>query len=197
MNASAVIGYEVFRDLLSLLLGIIGVIVAALLAIIYHVLSESFEKKVTLATESLEKKVTLAAKTEMNKNITLSLLSNGNNYWDEYYLTKDDTKADTKDDWKLNQAIKITDRALRHYAMELDEEEGNRVWLICKLKNNLAYFYAEKQRLGKATPTDKTLAQQFAEYIYERIDKYPKDNREREGWIDTHNFVQHQFSLNE
>lgn len=170
MDVNAVIGYEVFRDILTLLLGVTAVAGGVIYAVIY---------------KSLKKSVTLAAKAEMNKAIVGLLLSIGNNYWIEY---KQMTGA-----WRLEQALKITERTLQHYASELDEGERDSEWLICKLKNNLAYFYAEKQKLGTATQDDKALAQRYVEYIYDRIDKCPKNSEERVEWLDTQKFVQQQF----
>lgn len=104
-----------------------------------------------------------------------------------------------KDIWNLDQAIKVTERGYDLYATKLEERkkgdsESERI--ICKIKNNLAYYYAEKQKLGTVTPGEKALAQELVEYTYKRKGKYPKDREEREHWVDTYNFVRHQFSLN-
>jgi hypothetical protein len=171
MDVDLLIRSELFMDLLVCIVGV--AVVAAL--VIYGVIYKS-----------LMKSVTLAAKAEMNKAIVSLLLAIGYNYWEEY--------VHTTNNWTLGQAIKITERSLQHYASELDEKERDSEWLICKLKNNLAYFYAEKQqKRGTATPDEKDSAQIYIKYIYDRIDKCPKDNQERETWLDTRKFVQQQF----
>ena len=91
----------------------------------------------------------------------------------------------------MDQAIELTKRALLHYANKLGEGERDNVWLICKLKNNLASFYAKKQSL---TPDEKVRVQECAEYLYDKIDKYPKDDKERQEWASTFNDVKQRFS---
>ena len=95
-----------------------------------------------------------------------------------------------KDIWKLDQAIKATRRGYDLYVSELDEQERESERLICLAKNNLAYYYAERQKFVTVTSGEKKLAQDFAKYIYDRIDRYPE---EAENWIDTYKFVQQQF----
>ena len=177
MDVNAVIGYEVFRDILTLLLAVLAVASAVAITVMYAVLSEA-----------LKRGVTLAAKTEMHKAIVSSYISMGHLYWKEYH--------DTKSDSKLNQAIEITERANDKYARELDEQDRESEWLICWIKNNLAYYYAEKQKLGSATLGDKASAQEFVKYVCDRIEKCPKSRKERNDWVDTYKFVRKQFSLN-
>ena len=167
MDVNATIGYEVFRDILTLLLGVAAAAAGVTYAVIYT---------------SLTKRVNSAAKAEMNKAIANFLLAIGFNYWEEH--------DNASDKWKLLQAINITKSALR-YTRKLDERERDSKWIICKLKNNLAYFYAEKQKqkFGTITPDEKDSAQRYVKYIYGRIDKCPKDNQERKDWLDTRKFV--------
>lgn len=249
MDANAVIGYEVFRDFLIIFLAV----VTAVGAVLYKILSDAIEGKVTSATEI-----------QLDKSLLGYFISSGYDYWRDYdehmdklfsmagvieedlnrgifpdglrntFKTKDiplfgnisnvtvtkekegkweitDKEKKNifiiekenemltiykKDIWKLDQAINITKRGYEEYATKLEKrkkQDSNREWLICEIKNNLAYYYAEKQKLWTVTPSDKALAQGFVKYIYEKIDKYPKN---KESWVDTHNFVQKQFSLN-
>ena len=100
----------------------------------------------------------------------------------------------------MDQAINVTKKGYDDCATELEKRDrdldSDSEWLICWVKNNLAYYYAEKQKLGTATLGDKALAQRFIKYVYARIDKCPKKGEESEAWVDTYNFVQQQFSLN-
>lgn len=103
-------------------------------------------------------------------------------YWNNYMKTKD-----RKD---LDGAIDLSERAYVDYASQLNEQEPDNEELICWIKNNLAYYLAERQNLKAALPGDDVLAQQFAKYAYDRISKYPKD---RGTYTDTYRFVQKQF----
>ena len=98
-----------------------------------------------------------------------------------------------RDIWKLNQAIETTELGYDRYISELDEQERESELLICWIKNNLAYYYAERRKFEAAKPGDAVTAQKFVKYVHNRIDKYPE---EEEDWIHTYKFVQQQFPLN-
>ncbi len=158
VNATAtVIGYEVFRDILTLLLAIAAVAGATMYITIDNRLSKSLNEKL---------------KTELNKNIAHFLLDISNSNWREYKNMNSN---------KLDLAIDTAERAQR-YANELDERKPDNVWLLCKLKNNLAYLYAEKR-------DEKDLAYKYADYIKGNIDK-ARNDKERKDWKETYDFVQ-------
>lgn len=92
----------------------------------------------------------------------------------------------------LNEAITKTLEAYENHAQKLDEKKSSNEELICWIKNNLAYYLAERHRVNPAAalPGDGDPARKFAEYPYERIDKYPKN---AEKFVDTYRFVQKQF----
>lgn len=69
------------------------------------------------------------------------------------------------------------------YTVRLDERKHER--LICDVKNNLAYYYAKR-----GSPVDRKTAREFADYIEERISKYPDA---KETWVDTVEFVRKQY----
>lgn len=82
----------------------------------------------------------------------------------------------------LNRAIETTKLGYNNYAGRLEEEPENE-WLeqkqggkslICQIRNNLAYYYAERHRFGKAEPNDAADAQEFAEYVNKEKHKYPE-----------------------
>lgn len=79
------------------------------------------------------------------------------------------------------------------YANKLDEQRHEE--LICACKNNLAYYLAEKYRMGKPVSRgDKELAFAYAEYIREKIQKYPS---RRAAWSHTYDFVKSHFTPTE
>lgn len=87
----------------------------------------------------------------------------------------------------LNRAIERTMKALE-FTKELDEREYEE--LICVCKNNLAYYLAKRQEQGKAELGDRELARDYAKYVRNRVEKYP---RRRATFIDTIDFVNQQF----
>jgi hypothetical protein len=222
----AVTGYEIFRDLLIILLSVAGVTGT----IIYLILSEAIKRKGTLA-----------AKRESYKALVRYHISCGYDYWRVYdhmeHLFSMDGVSETdlnkgifpkefknmletevipltdpiteekkvifvvreeegkshiylRDIWKLDQAIETTALGCDRYISELDEREEDSELLICWIINNLAYYYAERQRFGAASSGDEAIARNFAKYIYDRIHKYPEG---KEAWSQTYHFVQQQF----
>jgi hypothetical protein len=95
-----------------------------------------------------------------------------------------------RDIWKLDQAIETTALGYNRYISELDAREEDSEFLICWIMNNLAYYYAERQKFGAASSGDDAIARKFAKYVHDRIYKYPE---EKENWSHTYHFVQKQF----
>jgi hypothetical protein len=116
-----------------------------------------------------------------------------------FFIRKSDGKLHVymNDIWMLERAIKVTDIGYDRYASQLEDlrnkMDRDSELLICRIKNNLAYYYAERQKIGAAKSSDKTRAQEFIEYIYERMNKYPRENRII--WSDDRKFVIAQFHL--
>lgn len=98
-------------------------------------------------------------------------------FWETY------DKAKVKESHYLEIAISHTERALLYFN-ELSDNEAKIRYndkLLCVLRNNLAYYYAERKQ-----PKDSTLAKEYAEYIRKRISKYPE---EKDNWLETCDFV--------
>ncbi len=155
--------YELFRDLLTVVLAIAGLAIAAGGYLAFRVLSINIQKQALSAAE-----------TEMLRSSASSFIHIGYNQWVLY--------KNKKNKIYLEQAIDATERAYKAYASKLNEHERENELIVCRIRNNLAYYYAEKQ-----SPTDKKIARDYAKYIYERIQKFPEF---REDWEDTYNFVQ-------
>jgi hypothetical protein len=92
-----------------------------------------------------------------------------------------------KDKQYLEVAIGLTDRALRFFNELPDDQAKSREndSLLCHIKNNLAYYYAERKK-----PEDSDLAQKYAEYLCERMSKYPD---QWDNWRETCEFVKRQY----
>jgi hypothetical protein len=123
---------------------------------------------------------------------TMATLSteSGYGYWRDYEDTKRKGKKKIK---KLNQAIKRTNGAYEYHARQLDEREPENEQLICWIRNNLAYYLAERKRCNKSEEGDDALAQECAKYIYKKISKYPEKKKD---YTDTYHFVEKQFNNN-
>jgi len=154
--------YDIFRDLLVIVLAIAGSIITMGGYLVYRVLS----KLIQTQAESV-------VKVAMCKNAAWWFTHLGYCHWINYKITN---HADY-----LDQAIYFTEHALNK-TRELVEHENE--LLICDIKNNLAYYLAERAERKKLG--DREAAREYARYVYDRIGKYPA---KKEAWIDTYKFV--------
>lgn len=98
---------------------------------------------------------------------------------------------------KVNQAIETTKLGYDRYVKKLEKQEQE--WLeqiqggdlICQIRNNLAYYYAERKKFEKDKDGDKSLALYFADYVNTHRHNYPKYYS---SYGRTYTFVQAQFS---
>lgn len=98
----------------------------------------------------------------------------------------------------VNQAIETTELGYERYVKKSEKQEQEWLeqiqvgeFLICKIKNNLAYYYAERKKFGKDKKDDADRALEFADYVNTSRHNYP-------GYYSsygrTHKFVYEQFS---
>lgn len=160
---------DIFRDLLTIILAIAGVGIAAGGYLVYRVLEGIIERR----AEHIYSDMRLADEAERFRSMAGERIHSGYTYWLFYKNTNQFSF--------LEQAITETERAYSRYAVNLDEGERPNQLVICAIRNNLAYYYAERQR-----PEDKKLARDYAEYINNKISIFPES---RETWEDTYNFV--------
>ncbi len=151
-----------FRDVLTIVLAIAGVVIAAVGYLVYR-----------LASERIERRALREVSIEMQKSTARLLTYIGYVYWVDF-----DCTGETR---YREQAIDLTRRAHDRYARELDERERENQLLIGAIRNNLAYYLAHR---GK--PEDRNLARGYAEYIHSISQNFPE---EREEWEDTYKFV--------
>lgn len=167
--------YEIIKDIILISLAVAGLTGVSLYSI--------YKLMLKAVANAVAEKTMLLAKELHYRTMATTKGHVGYAYWNNYMKTKD-----RKD---LDLAIDITERAYKDYASQLNEQEPDNEELICWIKNNFAYYLAERQKLKAALPGDDVLAQQFAKYAYDRIYKYPKD---RGTYTDTYRFVQKQFN---
>jgi len=158
---------EIFVALLMAMLAIAGIMGGA----IYKIISKTVEEDM-MSLARAQHHITLA---------TVNLIDSLKD-WTDYQATNNFNK--------LNQTIERTEEAYDLHATHLDDQVPETEKLICWIKNNLAYYLAERKKLGKALPGDDALAKQCAKYSYDRIHKYPENS---DSWADTYQFVQKQF----
>ena len=156
---------NVILGILTIVLAVVGAIIAAFCIIAYELLS----KAVTVRARSESKEV-------MRKLGANLLINMGYIYWEDYKISR-------REEY-LNMAIDVTEDAYNDFAKFLKEFTNED--LICTLKNNLAYYYAERARIE-----DGVKARQYAEYILNKSHKY--DSPFRDKIIDTYQYVQQRF----
>lgn len=159
--------YDIFRDLLTMVLTIVGVIISGVFLIIYDVLSKTLQR-------SVESK----AHNEIQREKASLYIRIGYTYWNDF--------RNRNDPQDLEQAIDITNEAF-NIVKKMDEKENEE--LLCTIKNNLAYYLALQPKEKRKSGDDK-IARDYAKYAYDRISNYPKH---KEDWTDTYQFVQNEF----
>lgn len=175
--------YGIFKDILTIILAIAGVAIAALGYVIYLFMLEQaqtsldkWEKQVESRMKEWEKQVNSSIKKREEEFLdytTSMLFTNiGYIYWMNYGITRDKKQ--------LGDAIGITERAYERLRT-LDEKEPRNEVLKCEVMNNLGYYLAERKK-----PEDREFARECAEFIKKRIGKYPK---KRKSWQHTYDHI--------
>ncbi len=162
--------YDILKDTLTIVLAVMAVGIAVVGYSIYLILSGR------LQIESAS-----ASRMESIKSAIRLFIISGYIFWENY------DKTGKKETQFLELAIDLTERALSSFNELPEKEAGNREndKLLCKIKNNLAYYFAEGKK-----PENKDTAIQYVEYLKERMSKY---SEEKENWLDTYNFVYQQY----
>jgi len=151
-----------FRDVLTIVLAIAGVVIAAVGYLVYRLASERIERR-ALGEVTIE---TLRSTARLLTYI-------GYVYWVDFEYTGEARYRE--------QAIDLTRRAHNTYARKLDERERENELLIGAIRNNLAYYLA-----NRGGSEDRNLARGYAEYIHARSQNFPE---EKEEWEETYSFV--------
>jgi len=184
--------YTIFVDLITIILALAG----AIGFVVFRLISREVESQLREALREDERVLRegqIYTRVESMANTGLSFYEQYRTLsgLKDYIKNKKKTPSEIDPMRYLNRAIERTTSALE-LAEELDEKKYERIICICK--NNLAYYLAERQKKGKAQPGDKELAKKYAEYVRERMDKYP---RLVASLADTCEFVKQQFPNDE
>lgn len=166
--------YEILRDIIVILLAVTGIVGYA----IYITMSKLIEERIKTYTEELH-----------NRSLAITKMHVGFSYWKDYEKKKHRDKKSKLEILKI--AISNTKIAYQ-YSLKLDEENMDNEYVILLIKNNLAYYLAERKRLGEAKEGDGVFALELTQYVYERIYKFPKL---RGTYSDTYQFVKKRFKL--
>jgi hypothetical protein len=167
--------YEIFRDLLYIILAFAAVIIGAISFFAYKLI----EKRIANQIKILVNETYL-------KTIAATLTHVGLMCWRNY-------KVEHIDEIKkrhLEHSLEFTNYAYQKYAINLKENKKENAELICVIKNNLAFYLTEGCRLGLYDREERELncklAIDYAEYVYKRKSKFPERAKR---WIHTYNFV--------
>ena len=180
-------GYELFRDILTIVLAVLGLSIAIVGYLIYEFILHSAKGKVEEWAADFQDKIEKVHKDFQDKiekeQKDFSLYSNsmlflnlGTSIWMEY--------VDKKNPEKLKYAINVTHRA---YLDTQGLDEGNKRYerLKCETMNNLGYYLAERKQ-----DTDRKLANQCAEFILKKIPYYEESAT---NWKDTYDFIKKRY----
>lgn len=161
--------YEVFRDILIIVLSLSAVGIALLGLAIYKLISQSLDGKIETKLNE-----------EMNFITCKFYIELSDIYWKHYERDYEiDSQISESEKHYLQMAIEQSERALEK-ANFLDEKKFES--LICVAKNNLAYHLAMR-----GCPDDDKRAIPLAKYVYDRVWNY--DYKETCYWVETYAFV--------
>ena len=155
------------NEIIAIIGIILGVTIPVYTVMVYKILSWKIQNIARLETE------------KQNHKMGAQMLTHvGYGHWEDYIISEDNRH--------LDEAIRLTERAYSLYGCHLDESDLENEFLICKIKNNLAYYYAEGQKIE-----DGAKARQYAEDILAKSHKF--ETSKRNQMIDTYKHVQRQF----
>ena len=172
--------YTVFRDILTLILSISALSVAALGVAIYKIISQSFERQIKARIEKINFQWDERIQYEINRVISAFYLELSITYWRQYERDYKMGKAlpENKKEF-LDLALRTGEKALEKVS-KLDEKKFEK--LICSVKNNLAYHLA-----ARGFPSDFQRIINLAKYAYDRIWNF--DYKDTWIWVETYAFV--------
>lgn len=155
--------YPLFRDILQIVLAIAAVAIAALGYLIYRIVAQRLQIR---AEEEIGNE---------RRRIAAKLCSDiGLLRWRDFERITPPNPQYRQD------AIDMTEKAHR-YASELDERDPRNERIIAAVRNNLAWYFANRGR-----SQDRGKARGYAQYIHARSQNFPE---EKEEWEDTYREV--------
>jgi hypothetical protein len=129
--------YEVFKDLLIILLTIAGIAMGTVGYVIHKHLLKFTESTIRKNAEVIGNKMRKNAELSLDWSSTLNFYLTGYTFWNIY--------DETKQNMYLEAAIFLTEKAYERMSY-LDEQEPKNESLICGLMNNLGFYLATRKR---------------------------------------------------
>ena len=168
--------YEVFKDLLTVILTIAGIAIGTVGYVIYRHVSERIESRMSKNAEVIESGMRKKSEASLDLGVALTLCLTSYTFWQSY--------ENTKQYFYLEGAIALTETAYERMSY-LDVREPKNESLMCEIMNNLGYYLAERKK-GE----DKEFAIVCANYIKDKMGKYPD---QRGNWKNTYDFIFRQY----
>ena len=168
-------GYKLFRDILVIFLTILGLAMTALGYGIYQSILKHAEKSMKKREEDF-----------ILFSTALLFLNMGFFHWQHYEIDYEkEVKEENKQKaYALQEENKQKPYALHHrklaidltedaytLVLKLDESERRNEQLKCQIMNNLGWYLAEGDE-------DREFSKRCAQYLRERIDKFPDKRKE-------------------
>lgn len=162
--------YDILKDTLTITLTILAVGIAVGGYLVYQIISGRLQK------ESAE-----IARITTIKHCAKWFNYIGFNFWQAYEQTRGRNRQ------YLEMAINFTQRGFSYFGElpESEREKHENDELLCKIKNNLGYYLAERNKAE-----DKDLSRECADYIRQRFLKYPEN---KDDWLDTCTFIEGKY----
>lgn len=181
--------YEVFRDLLAIVLTLAGLTIALLGMGVYKWISKGLDTKVEGCLKDLDTKVKeslagldVRVKKRVDEEVNYAMctfyLELSYDYW-RVYEKKGEFQPNKRNELEI--AIEQSKKALRR-AEGLDKKQRSFESILCVAKNNLAYHLAARNRTEDA---EKAIS--LAKYAYDRAQDF--DFEDSCSWIETYAFV--------
>jgi len=181
--------YEVFRDLLAIVLTLAGLFIALLGAGVYRLIygrldAKAIECFASLDAKAKEHRASLDATVkkkideEVNYAISTLFLELSYDYWRAYEVGGKFQRDKTNE---LERAIEQSKKALAR-TERLDTKQKRFLGALCLAKNNLAYHLAAR---NWTKDTEKAIS--LAKYGYDRVGDF--DFEMTSYWMETYGFV--------
>lgn len=170
--------YEIFRDLLIIVLTLAGLGIALLGTGIYKWISKDLNIKTEKHIAGLDAKIKKKVDEEVNYAMAVFFLELSYDYW-RVYEVKGELQPDKSNELAI--AIEQSKKALRR-TESLDVTQRKFESILCAVTNNLAYHLAARNR-----DKDTGKAISWAKYAYERRGDF--DFEDSCSWMETYGFV--------
>jgi hypothetical protein len=161
LSAGASNDYDIFKDVLATSLAILSLVMAIAGALLYMHIKNRLQIIAHSETEERGNKIAASLYNAMSYS-----------FWLNYKTTNDSTY--------LEYAINFVKRGYEEYYEKIvDKDNWENEKLLCKIRNNLGYYLAERGKEG-----DKEFVIECADYINENLVKYPSYAAEYQDTID-------------